>query len=286
MKKQINPTSGFTLAEVLIVVSIISALSFFLVRNYAKDIRTDFIDQAVAQVLDVRRAALAFYVATGTWPDSENRCVGAYGELVNMLGPARANPWGFELQFHCLPVTVTAPGVNELGSTQVEMSITPTLVIRQRMPDRRAARLFASRLPSTDVAAVGGIGSVLGDGIETGVFAETFVPMVILPGSDSTAGNRVEEVGRGLFYRDIICPAGQQPKAVLIPNQVCGTPTGLFGFRVASSQRDDGSNAVMLEVRDPSAEDGWSDGFSACGSGVNPSDMVSVYQYCEQGVAP
>ena len=62
---------GFTLAEIMIVIVIVTTISVFLVRNFTKEARTTIVDRAAAQIIDIRRAVLSHFVTVGSWPDAQ-----------------------------------------------------------------------------------------------------------------------------------------------------------------------------------------------------------------------
>lgn len=265
-------TKGFTLMELLLVISLVSAMSFFLVRNSMDNARTALVDRSAAQLLDIKRAVLAQFVATGTWPDAQNGCTGAAQIIRPAIGALGPNPWGHEYQFIC----TGANGVTAQDELEplASVPVIPSMQVRQQVPTQDIGRALTRQLPSTQM-------SYEQNAQEDEFFVDMYIPMVLLPESRLQQANRVEEVAGGLIFQNIVCSVNEVAKVALVPKQICGAERGLFGYRLGTHvNAERGTTSVMLEVRSATSEDGWEDGFSTC-QGSTPSDMVSVFQYCE-----
>ena len=259
---------GFTLVEMMIVIGIMSAMTFFFVKQYSRELRDILVGQAAASVLDVKRSSLAYFVSVGRWPDQENGCINGPELLTPMIGQLGDNPWGYPMSTLCVTWQVDRDIVDQFGEISVEsIDVRASLQIQQQVPSSAVAAQLAGRLPSTHVEDRDGA-----------LFVITFVPMALLPAGDDVS-SQVTQTEDNLIYRVIRCPAGQTADAVLMPANICtSTEGGLYGFRLQSSRSSSfqGTRQVLFEVQDRTGA--WVSGFAACE--LDPVDAVRIYQYC------
>lgn len=265
---QNTQVQGFTLAELLLVITIISTMSFFVVKNYAQKTRQTLVSQASATVLDIKRASLAFFVQTGTWPDQHNNCHTAGTPLQAILGTLSNNPWGFEYEIRCplIEQPFVDPSIVE-GQGEGLTEFRPSLQIRQQVSSALVARQLAGRLPSSEVQRQG-----------QRFYVVSYVPMALLPaGTDYS--NQVSLSGNRLTFRTIICTGGQAAQALLMPSEICiNSAQGLFGFRLTTRNIDRGrTQQVLFDIQDGRGR--WVSGFTACPA-IDPQKAVRIYQYC------
>lgn len=271
---------GFTLAEIMIVISIIAALSVFLVRNFAKEARTTVVDRAAAQIIDVRRAVLSHFVSIGSWPDGENSCANAAEVLRTSVGALQQNPLDFPLELSCPTVAIDRVVVQEDQTSNTESVPTqPAFRIRQRVSNGSLARALASRLPSTTLVAEG-------SGDAQAFYVDTYVAMAMLPRAQDISnqvGTSQGTDGR-LNFRRIRCGAGEIAQVLLTPRRLCAAG-GLFGFRltwepVVNSQASGSSSLGAIEFEVQNSDGTWSSGFDQCSSD-DGAPLIGIFQYCE-----
>lgn len=269
---------GFTLAEIMIVISILSALAIFSVRNFASETRNKLVDLSAAQVLDVKRAVVSHFVATGAWPDAANGCTGGARLLTPAIGVLRENPWGFPLTLSCPQVGVSRAVPQADGESIAEAVQTqPGFRIRQQVPTGAVARALANRLPSAQPHVEEGTD-------ERAFFVDVFVPMALLPQSQQDISNQVVNSASGVDFRVITCAAGEVPRVILTPREMCSA-AGLYGYRLfwTPARQSDGDLSssiarVTFQVLNPNGE--WSVDFPTC-NGASPAESVGIFQYCE-----
>ncbi|HET6576356.1 MAG TPA: prepilin-type N-terminal cleavage/methylation domain-containing protein [Fimbriiglobus sp.] len=100
--------AGFTLIEVLVVVSIIvilASVATFAAVSYLSGAK---IDQATLQATNIQKAATAYFVKSGVWPDSLQQLVmrdpnSGAGPLLEGGESALLDPWQNPFQFEVMP---------------------------------------------------------------------------------------------------------------------------------------------------------------------------------------
>lgn len=259
---------GFTLAEILVVICILSAMSFFLVNNYLKKTRDTLLEQATAAVIDVKRAALSHFVHYGIWPDAENSCENAAQQLLPFMGPIAVNPWGFAIELSCPSITVARADL--ITAPAEPVLVQPSLIIRQQVPNADIGQRLARRLPSAIV-----------DSVDGQILVSAYVPMALLPGILDMS-NQLIQRGNTVLFRAMHCPSGQTTQVILTPREICSTANGFYGYRLdyvpaTSTTNERNLYEIAFEVLD--GNDQWVNGFEACAVST-PLRAINVFQYC------
>jgi len=270
LKPKIIPQLGFTLAEVLIVISIVSAMSFYLVQHHAKSMSRTLLDRALADVVDLKRAALNSFVSVGYWPDAGNNCVDAGLALVGFVGVIPVNPWGFDLTFACpqlAPVVDASLTPEQQESAQLTtLPLMPSFIIQQQMPSQLLAQKLARRLPSAQIRVDNDL-----------FFVDAYVPIVLLQQTQDFT-QHVNQQRDQLLFSQITCPIGETPEVVLVPNQVCSQRQAFTGYQLQAQPVAD-SNGLYEVIFNVFGEGGVRNGFQLCNV-ATPEDAVGVFQFC------
>jgi len=283
---------GFTLAELMIVITIISVLSVFMIHNYTQKIRTQVLDQATAQTIDIKRAVLSYFIDTmGTWPGETNNCssVSVIDALRPYIGQITENGWQGEYTFTCPTMAQPVAGNNPPqegepnlagASEPAPVILRPAFIITQPVPSQVIGEQLMRRLPGSQLQAQA----------EGNFNVQTFIPMALVPESVSFIAE-VMEVDGTFRYRPRQCPPGQTAQVMVIPQSLCSASASpLFGYRIqeraieytsisAYSASQDASQSgvreVLIETRNQAGQ--WRNQGSVCGDTVQPP---TIFKYC------
>lgn len=104
---------GFTLVEMMLVMTIISALIYMSIGYVQQRTLALSIDRASAQMQQILNAGLSYYVNNGSWPTSINTLTtGSYLPSTGVVSPWGANAYAVSNNGALFTVTLTLPQIS------------------------------------------------------------------------------------------------------------------------------------------------------------------------------
>ena len=275
--RHFHQSRGFTLVEILLVISLISVLSIFFINNSTSQLRNQLIDQALTMSIDIKRASLRFFVdREGVWPGQASGCSAeaVLEDLRPYIGDIPENPWGGQITFECPELVVETENptdtTTELNSIEPQQSQTfvPSFIIRQPVPSESLGQLLVRRMPGSQL-----------DALVQGFIWNTFVSMAILPQAVSYLSEVVEDEG-GYSFIPRSCPNGLTPQAMILPQTLCADPASgsLLGYRIQTTEIE--SNFPLtprrIEIETLGADGRWTSSLDHCQNSIQPQ----IFKYC------
>jgi general secretion pathway protein G len=213
INKKINPITGFTLIEMLLILVIVSVMLYMGASYMQQKIRAERIDRIVAQMQQIVGAGMAYYVDKNDWPGTPNMWTST-SVLQNggYLPPGTIrNPWGYDYV---------------IGVNSSRQFLTVLTLVAPGLLGRTTSKIIASKLPNTKVCAAYSTES--GNCITAcGNSGDCYLAVVIpFPGqnlNNATGANYVGIMHSGACVKAPTCPnSSMEPIIMVTPSSVIG----------------------------------------------------------------
>lgn len=208
MIRAMRYNAGVSLIELLLILTIISAVLFTLVGYQARKGEQLRSDRVVLQMKDILNAAMSYYVTNGEWPlTNPDTCTGTEGlsrlQNVEYLPPGTINnPWGN-------PFTVSCD------------SATSVFTVSTNTPSVKEASIAAGRMPLSSVVTPAGASCALPyDADCTTVRAGVTVPGQNLMNAREV--NFASVYHSGACVPAPFCPPDMTPTIMVVPVAMSG----------------------------------------------------------------
>lgn len=140
--KKIFDIYGFTLIEILVVISLVALITYYGVDQYLGKVYEQMLDRAVSQTLHLGIVAQSFLVSDADylWPDQQNNCADAITKMHErgfLFDKHATNVWGQSIILSC-PLVPASSGFR------------PAFLMSQKVPYHLAGRFYQA-LPSASL---------------------------------------------------------------------------------------------------------------------------------------
>lgn len=142
--KRVSYIHGFTLVEILVVVSLMALITYYGADQYLGKLYEQMLDRALSKTLHLGIVAQSFLVSDSDylWPDQQNNCIDAITKMHErgfLFDQHEKNVWGESIVLSC-PLVPSSSGFR------------PAFLMTQKVP-RHLADRFYHALPSASLGA-------------------------------------------------------------------------------------------------------------------------------------